>query len=71
MFWLPSCDPVVDPGAVRGVGVQHLQEQVIQWDNVLHLHVGQVLYPFVAVGGIAGKGVSAQVQVRGSHHTRE
>lgn len=35
-------------GAVHDVGVQHLQQQVVQRHHVLHLHAVEVVHAFVA-----------------------
>lgn len=40
--------PAREAGAVHDVGVQHLQQQVIQRHHVLHLHGVQVVHAFVA-----------------------
>lgn len=42
--------PAVARGA-QAVGIQHLQQQVIERHHVLALHVVQVLHAFVTVGG--------------------
>lgn len=46
-------------GAVHDVSVQHLQEQVIQRNHLLHLHAVQVVHAFVTAdsGYIVSRGL--------------
>lgn len=50
-------------GAVHDVGVQHLQQQVVQRDHVLHLHAVQVVHAFVAAQSRDSGDIRSEVKV--------
>lgn len=35
---------------MKRVGIQHLQQQVVDWDHVFALHAEQVFHALVAMG---------------------
>ena len=51
---------VGQPGAVHDVGIQHLQEQVIQGHHVLHLHAVEVVHAFVTAGTEISRNVESK-----------